>query len=133
MRSNDEKKPLSLDMTSTQNGELQSFSFDGTIQSKDGSHLIKYVDESGVKTLIKLGDDDSIHLIRSGDHVDHRFMVITNQNTVGTMGNSSFTVVGRRAFWKYDEMSGEIRICYDLPDISNEPMSFNIRIKFTLK
>ena len=120
-------------MTSTQNGELQSFSFDGTIQSKDGSHLIKYVDESGVKTLIKLGDDDSIHLIRSGDHVDHRFTVITNQNTVGTMGNSSFTVVGRRAFWKYDDMSGEIRICYDLPDISNEPMSFNIRIKFTLK
>ena len=88
-------------------------------------------DDNGVKTSLKL-DEKAVNILRSGGHSNHRLCVIGGEKTVGVMGDTPFTIIGKRGDWTFDNNEGEVRINYTLPDISNEPMDFNIRIKFSV-
>ena len=125
----DEKK-IRIHLVSTSGGEPTVLECLGKMKTLENKHLLQY-DDNGVKTSLKL-DEKAVNILRSGGHSNHRLCVIGGEKTVGVMGDTPFTIIGKRGDWTFDNNEGEVRINYTLPDISNEPMDFNIRIKFSV-
>lgn len=126
----DNEKQVRIELISNDGENIRRNEHCGSIKSADDKHMLRFVDEQGIKTSVML-KENVVHVFRSGTGVDHHIEIRQNEKTVGIMGGSVFSVEGRRCEWQYDGEDGEIRLCYDLPDISDRPMSFNIRIKFT--
>ena len=127
----DNEKQIKIELISNDGENISRSGHNGSIKSADDKHMLRYVDEQGIKTSMLLCGD-MVHIYRSGAGVNHNFEIRQNEKTVGIMGASPFSVDGRRCEWQYDGGSGEIRLCYTLPDISDSPLDFNIRIKFTV-
>ena len=127
----DNEKQIKIELISNDGENISRSGHNGSIKSADDKHMLRYVDEQGIKTSVML-KSDAVHVFRSGVGVDHHIEIRQNEKTVGIMGASPFSVDGRRCEWQYDGGSGEIRLCYTLPDISDSPLDFNIRIKFTV-
>lgn len=125
-----EKTAVKILITSNSGDDFHREEVIGSLLEKNGSLLVQYTDSSDIKTSIKLGGDE-IHLLRSGGHVNHRLKIKSGERTVGVMGENPFFIEGHRADWNFDGECGEIRLGYTLPDISDEPMHFSIRIKFS--
>ena len=126
-----EKKAVKITVTSNSGDDFHREEVMGSLLEKNGSHLLQYVDSAQIKTSIKLGNGE-IHLLRSGGHVNHRLKIKSGERTVGVMGENPFFIEGRRAQWNFNGECGEVRLGYTLPDISDEPMNFSIRIKFSV-
>lgn len=122
---------ISVLQTSVVNGERTDFEYIGTLSEKDEKYLLRYVDENNIKTSIKL-NDGVVFILRSGDSVNHRFSVVENEKTSGAIGENAFSVLGKKCSWQFNGDSGEVHLNYVLPDISSEPMIFNLRIKFNI-
>lgn len=127
----DNEKQIKIELISNDGENISRNEHCGSIKSAEDKHMLRYVDEQGIKTSLML-KSDTVHVFRSGAGVDHHIEVRQNEKTVGIMGGSPFSVEGRRCEWHYDGSTGEVRLCYVLPDISESPMNFNIRIKFTV-
>lgn len=116
-------------------GEMQRDEFVGVMKTLGGSRLVQYTDSGGVKTSLKLDEKQgkkTVHILRSGGASDHRLSVMSGCRTSGVMGETPFSVIGKRGDWSFSGSAGEIRLNYILPDLSDEPMEFNIRISFTV-
>lgn len=127
----DNENQVRIELISNDGENISRNEHSGSIKTADDKHMLRYVDEQGIKTSVML-KSDAVHVFRSGVGVDHHIEIRQNEKTVGIMGGSVFSVEGRRCEWHYDGEGGEIRLCYGLPDISDCPMNFNIRIKFTV-
>ena len=127
----DNEKQIKIELICNDGENISRSGHNGSIKSADDKHMLRYVDEQGIKTSVML-KSDAVHVFRSGVGVDHHIEIRQNEKTVGIMGGSVFSVEGRRCKWHYDGEGGEIRLCYTLPDISDSPLDFNIRIKFTV-
>lgn len=128
MRSDNEKQ-IKIELISNDGDNISRDEHVGSIKSAEGKHMLRYVDGQGIKTSMML-KNGAVHVYRSGTGVDHHLEIRQGENTPGVMGESVFAVEGRRCEWQYDGNAGEIRLCYALPDISDSPMDFNIRVKF---
>lgn len=118
-----------LNISTSQNGAApEKLTVNCTVNENNGKYFIKYCDNNGASNSIIL-DKGRIHIGRTDNLLGYKMQIMEGKTTKGIFTNEeTFSVVCKKAAWQFDCKEGTVRMAYQLPDISDEPIDFVVNM-----